>query len=347
LIVAAVSVAGPGVAWATKLDKAACTDLSTELTAVMATGVKADMERGPGWAKANMPPERLESVRRLLELEDQLEFRCGIRGKGIKAQEQPTPSAAEAPDSKAAEPRPPGADGAPAPTEKRTGTTPAMMAPVFKPLVAMQPSSVAPAAAAPTAAPVKIAPTAPAVVAPAATQAKSVPPTATAVTKPVQPAPVVAVNPPVAPPLATTAPVSAPQPAATPPVTKIGPLPSAAGTAPAAPVAPAAQPARPAPIMAANPPVVAPTAATGPVSVSPAGAPPVTKIGPLPSAAGTAPVPSTAALPTPGGAVPGAKKPGDPAAQAARKKNPRRNPTSAYVSPTEVTPFALPGLGSR
>ena len=41
------------------------------------TGIKADMERGPEWAKANMPPERLQSARRLLELEDQLEFRCG------------------------------------------------------------------------------------------------------------------------------------------------------------------------------------------------------------------------------------------------------------------------------
>jgi hypothetical protein len=53
------------------------------------------------------------------------------------------------------------------------------------------------------------------------------------------------------------------------------------------------------------------------------------------------------AQPAPGGAVPAAKKPGDPATAAARKKNSRRNPSSAYVSPGDVSPFSLPGMGSR
>ena len=47
--------------------------------------------------------------------------------------------------------------------------------------------------------------------------------------------------------------------------------------------------------------------------------------------------------PTPGGPLSAVKKPGDPAA-VAKKKNPRRNPSSAYVAPVDVTPYALPGM---
>ena len=71
------------------------------------------MERGPAWAMANMPPERLESVRRLLEIEDQLEFRCSMRGIA-KPKDKPdlpgapaAPATDEAPASAAAEQTPP------------------------------------------------------------------------------------------------------------------------------------------------------------------------------------------------------------------------------------------------
>jgi hypothetical protein len=36
------------------------------------------MERGPEWALANLPPEKIASIRRLIEVEEQLEFRCGM-----------------------------------------------------------------------------------------------------------------------------------------------------------------------------------------------------------------------------------------------------------------------------
>ncbi len=81
MVAVAVCAVAPAVAFATKLDNAACAALTDERNAITATGVKADMERGPEWAKANMPPERLQSALRLLEVEDQLEFRCGRRGK--------------------------------------------------------------------------------------------------------------------------------------------------------------------------------------------------------------------------------------------------------------------------
>src|SRR5665647_2527970 len=146
LLVAAVSVAAPAAVGAAKLDKAACSDLSNELTAVKATGVKADMERGPEWAKANMPAERLESVRRLMELEDQLQFRCGIRGNAPKPADKPkAPGVNESPATNAAERPPPRVNGAG--TEKRMNAAPAMPVPVFKAPVAMQPASMAPPAA--------------------------------------------------------------------------------------------------------------------------------------------------------------------------------------------------------
>ena len=90
----AVAVCGlaPAAAFAAKLDNAACAALTDERNAITATGVKADMERGPEWAKANMPPERLQSALRLLEVEDQLEFRCGRRGKPAKPEQTAAPA---------------------------------------------------------------------------------------------------------------------------------------------------------------------------------------------------------------------------------------------------------------
>ena len=69
-VVAAARLAScrPARRWAAKLDKAACAELSTELNALAGTGIKAEMERGPEWAKANMPPERLQSRAAALEM---------------------------------------------------------------------------------------------------------------------------------------------------------------------------------------------------------------------------------------------------------------------------------------
>ena len=37
------------------------------------------MGKGPEWAKVNLAPEKLEQIRRLIELDEQLLFRCGGR----------------------------------------------------------------------------------------------------------------------------------------------------------------------------------------------------------------------------------------------------------------------------
>ena len=299
VVAAAVWVAGPAAALAAKLDKSACAILASELSSVLATGVKAEMERGPEWAKANMSPERLQSALRLLEIEDQLEFRCGGRGKATAKPEQTaapgatttpgapnTPAATATPgtttipgttitpgvlpanvppdSTKAVEQPPPRVGPTPTPpvAEKRT-SAPALLAPIIKPPVALKPAQVAPA--------------------PPAQRSSALPPSVGS---------------------AMAAPAVTPK---APPVV----------AAPA--VVPATKPAQAAPVPAANPPVAAdPNQQAVAVPIGP------TAGGPVP--------------------VPGAKKPGDPKAVVAKKKNPRRNPSSAYVAPSDVNPFSLPGL---
>ncbi len=65
-----------GSARAAKLDKEECDGLKTELGQLLSTGLAADMRLGPEWAKANLAPERLLQVKRLIEIEEQINFRC-------------------------------------------------------------------------------------------------------------------------------------------------------------------------------------------------------------------------------------------------------------------------------
>ena len=76
----ALLAAGDGGAWADKLDKDACKALKAEQADLIAGGVRSDMERGPEWAAANLTRDRLDEIKRLIEIGDQLEFRCGSGG---------------------------------------------------------------------------------------------------------------------------------------------------------------------------------------------------------------------------------------------------------------------------
>lgn len=58
------------------LDEAACTALGSEREKLVAEGLKADMAKGPDWAKANLGPERMKGIEHLIEVEEQLSFRC-------------------------------------------------------------------------------------------------------------------------------------------------------------------------------------------------------------------------------------------------------------------------------
>jgi hypothetical protein len=95
-VVLALIVAGTGCAWAVKLDKAACDNLRTELAGAAAIGLKADMERGPEWAIVNLPPERLAAIKRMIEVQEQLEFRCGMRPTAIAKTRDDKPGAPSA-----------------------------------------------------------------------------------------------------------------------------------------------------------------------------------------------------------------------------------------------------------
>ena len=78
----AVGAAG---ASAERLDKSACNVLNAELAGLVATGTRDDMQRGPAWAKSNLPHEKLQNIMRLIELEEQLEFRCGMARSRVAA----------------------------------------------------------------------------------------------------------------------------------------------------------------------------------------------------------------------------------------------------------------------
>jgi hypothetical protein len=93
--VALVLIAGcAGGAWANRLDKTACADLSAEVSSLLASGLKEDMDKGPAWGAANLSLERLVAINRVIDLQGQLEFRCGS-GKVAKSPAE-TPSSDQA-----------------------------------------------------------------------------------------------------------------------------------------------------------------------------------------------------------------------------------------------------------
>jgi hypothetical protein len=82
-VVLALLAAGGGDASANRLDKTACTDLNTELSGLLVPGLKEDMDKGPAWAAANLSPERLVTINKVIELQGVLEFRCGNPARNI------------------------------------------------------------------------------------------------------------------------------------------------------------------------------------------------------------------------------------------------------------------------
>jgi hypothetical protein len=61
---------------AAPLDKETCAKLEAEQTQLVGAGTRADMVRGAEWAKTNLPPQRLERIARLIEIDVQIAFRC-------------------------------------------------------------------------------------------------------------------------------------------------------------------------------------------------------------------------------------------------------------------------------
>jgi hypothetical protein len=61
---------------AAPLDKDDCAKLKTEQGLLEQNGARGDMSRGPEWAKGNLASDKLEQIRRLIEVDEQLLFRC-------------------------------------------------------------------------------------------------------------------------------------------------------------------------------------------------------------------------------------------------------------------------------
>ncbi len=81
------------------LDAEACSKVKTEHQQLENDGIEQDMAKGPDWARANMGLKRLSEVRRFIELEELILFRC--RSKSLVAlppdpSEKPSPAAGEA-----------------------------------------------------------------------------------------------------------------------------------------------------------------------------------------------------------------------------------------------------------
>lgn len=81
---------------AAPLDSDACAALRKEYDALVAAGAKADMSRGAEWAKTSLPPERLERIKRLIDAEEQLSFRCGEQLTARPQINEPPPPVATA-----------------------------------------------------------------------------------------------------------------------------------------------------------------------------------------------------------------------------------------------------------
>jgi hypothetical protein len=112
---------------ATPLDPDACAKLKVEREGLEQAGVRGNMAKGPQWAKANLASDKLEQIRRLIDLEGQLLFRCsGQRLVELPASVEADPAAATPPDDGAEDKdATPKADAAPDAGKKAPAKAPA------------------------------------------------------------------------------------------------------------------------------------------------------------------------------------------------------------------------------
>ena len=79
LLLAGLALPGAPRAVAAPLDKETCDKLKLEQGQLEQDGVRANMAKGPEWAKGNLKPEQLEQIHRIIEVDGQLLFRCNGR----------------------------------------------------------------------------------------------------------------------------------------------------------------------------------------------------------------------------------------------------------------------------
>ena len=169
LVIAALLLQG-SAARAAQLDKDSCAKLKTEQAQLEQGGTRGSMGKGPEWAKVNLAPDKLEQIRRLIELDEQLLFRCGGRPLVIIPHD-PDPAAREVEYKEGAAKGPP-AKAAKAPDAEKKQTVPLKKA-------AAPPSNQPAKGAAKETPPVKTAPQPEAASAPAKEAATETPPAKT------------------------------------------------------------------------------------------------------------------------------------------------------------------------
>lgn len=87
---------------AAPLDAEVCERLQQEQVDLTRAGVKQDMAKDPTWAAANLTQDKLNRIQRLIEVEEQLAFRC-LQAKPEKAAakaKSPAPKAPSTTDKK-------------------------------------------------------------------------------------------------------------------------------------------------------------------------------------------------------------------------------------------------------
>jgi hypothetical protein len=75
---------------APKLDKETCAQLKSEQATFIQSGILADVQRGPGWAKSNLAAERIREIELFITLDEQIKFGCRevtLTGDAIRAGE--------------------------------------------------------------------------------------------------------------------------------------------------------------------------------------------------------------------------------------------------------------------
>jgi hypothetical protein len=75
--------AAPIVVTAAPLDPLACEQLQQKIDALRKVGIEADMVQGPAWARANLTAGRLQLISEYIEIDEQLNFRCGLAKQRI------------------------------------------------------------------------------------------------------------------------------------------------------------------------------------------------------------------------------------------------------------------------
>jgi hypothetical protein len=137
-----LAVLGAGMAMASglsaePLEKEACERLQSEKQTLVVLGVDKEFSKGPEWAKANLAQSELNLLKRYIDLEEQLKFRCGLAMVTLQIPDDPE----DDDESDESVPMP----------ERRSA---AMAKPAAKPAVApvkTQPAGVTPASPAKTA----------------------------------------------------------------------------------------------------------------------------------------------------------------------------------------------------